>query len=214
MTVPSSPVVLPLALVAGALVLTLAACGGGSEQAPAPTAGGEPTAAVTPAATPTTSATPASPSPAGSATTPSTGPTTDGACTYSALRVRYADDPGGGGAGSVNGTLTLTNTSTTSCTLRGFPGVSYVAGTKGDQVGQAATRTDGKVTTKTLKAGGSAKAALRRTQPGNYGGSCQETDVAGFRVYPPGSTGAVFVKFPTTGCLSAEAPLLQVGPVR
>ena len=63
MTVPSSPVVLPLALVAGALVLTVAACGGGSQQAPAPTTGSEPTVPVTAASTPTT---PASPSAAAS----------------------------------------------------------------------------------------------------------------------------------------------------
>lgn len=212
MTVPSSPVVLPLALVAGALVLTVAACGGGSQQAPAPTTGSEPTVPVTAASTPTT---PASPSAAASsAVTPSTGPAAAGTCTDSDLHVRYADDVGGGGAGSVGGTLTFTNTSTTSCTLRGFPGVSYVTGTKGNQVGQAATRTDGRVVTRTLAAGGSAKAALRRTQPRNYGDSCGETDVAGFRVYPPGSTGAVFVKFAATGCRSTSAPLLQVGPVR
>lgn len=138
----------------------------------------------------------------------------DGTCTHSQLRVRYADDPGGAGAGSVTGTFTFTNDSDSSCTLSGFPGVSYVAGSKGDQVGQAASRTDDATSTRTLEPGGSATAALRRSQPGSYGSDCQKTDVKGFRVYAPGGTGAFFVSFPTTGCRSISAPLLQVGPVR
>lgn len=213
MSTHSTPAVLPLALAAGAMVLTAAACGGGDGQGGSTTA---PTATVTATETATTTASASStPSPAASGTaSPSGDPTAGGTCSASSLRVRYADDRGGAGAGSVAGTFTFTNTGSASCALRGFPGVSYVTGSKGTQVGQPASRTDDDVSTKTLKAGGSATAALRRSQPRNYGGSCQETDVSGFRVYPPGSTAAVFVTFPTTGCKSTAAPLLQVGPVR
>lgn len=129
------------------------------------------------------------------------------------LRLRYADDEGGAGAGSVAGTLTFTNTGTAACTLTGFPGVSYVGGGNGKQVGQAATRTGDAVRTRTLAPGRSVTAAARRTQPGNYGAECQETEVDGFRVYPPESTESAFVAFKTTGCKSTSAPLLQVGPV-
>lgn len=215
MTPHPSPAVRPLALLAAALVLATAACGTSSDPGdPTP----EPTVTVTetaPASSP--AGVPASSSPrVASATASPTGggPGGEGACTYDDLSVRYADDAGGAGAGNVNGTFTFTNRSSQPCTLRGFPGVSYVAGTKGEQVGQAATRTDDAVATKTLKAGGSVKASLRRSQPRNYGDACDEADVTGFRVYAPGDTGAVFVKFETTGCRSASAPLLQVGPVR
>ncbi|SEQ84945.1 DUF4232 domain-containing protein [Microlunatus flavus] len=211
---PPTSAAVPLALVAGAVLLTAGACGTGSDQGGA---GAAPTVTVTTTATPSAAASSPDAPPATSsprATSPSGGGSGDGTCATSALRVAYADDPGGAGAGSVNGTLTFTNTGSAPCTLRGFPGVSFVGGGNGTQVGQAATRTDDSVTTKTVKGGGSVEAALRRSQPGNYGSSCDQTKVDGFRVYPPGSTEAVFVTFPTTGCRSTSAALLQVGPVR
>ena len=50
--------------------------------------------------------------------------------------------PAEGAAGSVVQTLLLTNTGTRTCELRGFPGVSYVAGDDGHQVGPAAAMDD------------------------------------------------------------------------
>ena len=220
MTPPASPATRPLALLAAGLVLATAACGTSSDQggaSPAPTVTVTETASAPPSS-PT--GVPATSSPRASSATLSPGPGTgggsggSGTCTYDDLSVRYADDPGGAGAGNVNGTFTFTNRSSEPCSLRGFPGVSYVARAGGGQVGQAATRTDDEVVTKTLKAGGSVKASLRRSQPRNYGDACDETDVKGFKVYAPGETGAFFVTFETTGCKSADAPLLQVGPVR
>src|SRR3954452_13941168 len=208
MTASSSHAVLPLALVAGTMVLTAAACGGTPGQGSSPSGDGGATATVTATATATVT------SSAEGTPTSSTSAGGEGACGVDQLKISYADDKGGGGAGSVTGTFTFTNTGTASCTLRGFPGVSYVGGGDGTQVGQAATRTDDDPTTKTLATGKSATAALRRTQPGNYGSSCQQTPVDGFRVYPPGSTESAFVAFPTTGCTSTSAPLLQVAPVR
>jgi len=215
MTPHPSPAVRPLALLAAGLVLATTACGTASDQdgaSPAPTVTVTASApASSPAGVPSTS----SPRASAATSTPGTGGSSgSGTCTAEDLSVRYADDAGGAGAGNVNGTFAFTNRSSQPCTLRGFPGVSYVTGSKGEQVGQAATRTDDAVATKTLKAGGSVKASLRRSQPRNYGDACDETDVSGFRVYAPGDTGAVFVTFETTGCRSANAPLLQVGPVR
>lgn len=207
MTSLSSHAVLPLALVAGGMVLTVAACGGDATPTPAATA---PTAVSSSAATPSTpSDSPAATPSAGGASTSTTGTT----CAVGSLKITYANDTGGGGAGSVSGALTFTNTGSTACTLTGFPGVSFVRGSTGTQVGQAATRTDGAAKTKKLAPGRSAKAALRRTQPGNYGDDCGQTKVDGFRVYPPDSTEAAFVAFKTTGCTSTSVPLLQVGPV-
>lgn len=217
MTVPSSPVVLPLALVAGALVLTVAACGGSTGQTPgasSPTGPGSVSASG--AAGPAGSTAPAStggPSTATPSSTASGAAGGDG-CAVASLRLRYADVVGSAGAGSVSGTFTFTNTGAATCTLRGFPGVSYVGGGDGTQVGQAATRTDDGVKTRTLAPGKSVTAALRRSQPGSYGPECQETKVDGFRVFPPGSTESAFVAFTAIGCTSTSAPLLQIGPVR
>jgi len=134
-------------------------------------------------------------------------------CALADLRIRYAVDQGAGAAGSVMGTLTFTNTGSVRCTLSGFPGVSFVGGGKGTQIGAPATRTDAAVRNRTLGPGKSVEAALRRTQPGSYGDDCQQALVDGFRVYPPDSTDSAFVAFKTTGCRSISAPLLQVGPV-
>ena len=209
---PVRPRTLAAAVLAGAVALGTAACGSGSEQSPTTPA---PTVTVTETAAPTSaSSPPASTSPLPATSSPRVTQGADGTCTDASLRVRYADDPGGAGAGSVTGTFTFTNTGDASCTLSGFPGVSYVTGSDGEQVGPPAGRTGDASSTRTLKPGGSARASLRRSQPGSYGSDCRETDVRGFRVYPPGSRGAVFVAFPTTGCRSTTAPLLQVGPVR
>lgn len=206
MTAYSTHAVLPLALAAGTLVLTVAACGGGPATTPSPSAAGGPTVTVTATPTPTQAAS-ASSSASATAAADGTG------CAVADLKITYANDTGGGGAGSVAGALTFTNTGSAACTLRGFPGVSFVSGQNGTQVGQPATRTDGAVKTRTVAPGKSVEAALRRTQPGMYGDDCQQATVAGFRVYPPGSTGSAFVAFKTTGCKNVSVPLLQVGPV-
>ena len=211
MTAYSTHAVLPLALVAGAMVLTVAACGGGAT-GPTPSSAGRPTVTV---AAPTVTVTAPS-TPSASPTTSATGTGTGGPvrCDPMNMLVSYADDKGGAGAGSVMGTFTILNRGTAGCTLRGFPGVAYVGGENGVQVGVPATRTDDKVTTKTLAVGKTAEVAVRRTQPRNYGEQCQEAKVTGFQVYLPESTRRGFVAFKTTGCRSADAPLLQVGPVR
>lgn len=207
--------VLPLALVAGSMVLTAAACGGSAGQTPSTgSSGGSPTTAASSTTSESAPATPTSAETQTPSSTASSGTGGGSRCAVAGLRIRYADDKGGGAAGSVTGALTFTNTGSVSCTLRGFPGVSYVGGGNGTQVGEPATRTDDTVKTRALSPGQSVKAALRRTEPGNYGDACQETKVDGFRVYPPGSTEAAFVAFKTTGCKSTSAPLLQVGPVR
>jgi Protein of unknown function (DUF4232) len=210
---PHSAHALPLALVAGSMILTAAACGGSAGQSPsAGSSGASATSAASVSASELPTAAP-TPTPSSASTSTTSSPAGAG-CTVGALQIRYADDKGGGGAGSVTGTLTFTNTGSAACTLRGFPGVSYVGGGKGTQVGQPASRTDDAVKTRTLAPGSSVKSALRRTQPGGYGDECQQTEVDGFRVYPPGSTESAFVAFKTTGCKSTSAPLLQVGPVR
>ncbi len=209
MTAQSSHAVLPLALVAGSMVLTVAACGGSADQTPSTSASA---VATTSAAAPSTSS--VSTSATASPSSVATGGSGSGGCATSSLKITYANDAGGGGAGSVAGALSFTNTGSTACTLSGFPGVSFVGGGNGTQVGQPATRTDETVKTRMVAPGKSVKASLRRTQPGMYGDDCHQTKVDGFRVYPPESTQSAFVAFKTTGCKSTSAPLLQVGPVR
>jgi uncharacterized protein DUF4232 len=100
-------------------------------------------------------------------------------------------------AGSTYRPIVFTNTGDAACTLRGYPGVSYVAPTSGRQVGAAASRDDAERTrTVTLAPDGHAAALLQLVNPFNYpAADCAAKTVSGLRVYPPGSTAAAYVAF-------------------
>ena len=116
-------------------------------------------------------------------------------CTVSQLSLRLGT--AGHAAGSTYQPIVFTNTGTTACTLRGYPGVSYVAPKSGAQVGAAATRDAAvAVRTITLAAGGHAAALLQLVNYLNYPAtSCAAKAVSGLRVYPPGSKAAAYVAF-------------------
>jgi hypothetical protein len=180
----------------------------GSLPTPATTVGSseESTSSVAPSTAPSASTPPPS-------STPSATPATAATCHTSGLRIQFADDEGGGAAGSVYGTITFTNTSTLTCSLRGYPGVSYVATSKGTQIGAAADHEADTVSAVTLAPGKKAVATLRRTNAGNYSSECHARMVDGLRIYPPASTTSAFVKFRTTGCSTKAVHLLSVNAV-
>ncbi|WP_225836854.1 DUF4232 domain-containing protein [Streptomyces sp. NK08204] len=109
-------------------------------------------------------------------------------------------------AGSLYWPIRFTNTSTTSCALRGYPGVS-VLDTAHRQIGPAATRSGRSYATVTLTPAHSAYAVVRTTN-GPVGGPCLRTGTY-LRVYPPASYDAVLVPAPWTICSGR----FQVGPV-
>src|SRR3954466_16021370 len=103
----------------------------------------------------------------------------------------------GHAAGSTYRPIVFTNTGDAACTLRGYPGVAYVAPTSGRQIGAAASRDSGvRTRTVTLAPGRHAAAPL---QLGNYltspAGACAAKPVSGLRVSPPGSSTAAYVAF-------------------
>lgn len=119
----------------------------------------------------------------------------------------------GGAAGSTYVHLTLRNTGSTTCMLQGWPGVSFVGGGSGEQIGAAATRDEASAhPTVTLAPGAVAVAPLRITQAEDYPtASCEPVAADGFRVYPPGSTESLFVRDAgVTACRSTDAGLLSV----
>ena len=108
---------------------------------------------------------------------------------------------GEGAAGSAYRTLVLTNTGARTCELTGFPGVSYVTGDQGQQVGPAAAMAGERGGPVRLDVGGSAGAQVRFVNVGNYDpAACVPTPVRGVRVYPPGDTASLYVPLETTGC--------------
>jgi hypothetical protein len=182
---------------AGALLL-LAGCSGGGETTPAP-------APVPPvASTPTTRSVPTS-RPGAAQPTRTEVPSDDGAaavpqrCTTGELSASLGG--GDAGAGSVFRTLIFTNTGSRTCELRGFPGVSYVAGDDGHQVGPAADMSGERGAQVPIAPGGTAVAQLRLVNVLNHEGAvCRPTPVRGLRIYPPGDTASLVVPMDGTGC--------------
>ena len=117
--------------------------------------------------------------------------------------------------------LQLRNVGQSSCTLYGYPGVSWVGGSHGPQVGPAATRSQTPVpSTVTLAPGGLASAALDIIE-GDGGlptSQCHPAPVRGLRVYPPGQRAALFLPatYDGTGVCTVATPqsLLGIGPMQ
>jgi hypothetical protein len=109
-----------------------------------------------------------------------------------------------GAAGSTYVTLTFKNLNNVACTLHGYPGVSFGAGTPVAQVGQAATR-DSSVAPVliTLAPGGYAHTTLRITNALNYPTStCAPASTTWLQVYPPNSFNQLYVPYNGTACTS------------
>jgi hypothetical protein len=122
---------------------------------------------------------------------------------------------GGGDAGmsQQERVLRFTNSGSQACVIVGFPGVSYVTGDDGHQVGAAATRDGGKRPQITLQPGAVASTVIHSVDPGVFDpAACRETPVRGYRVYAPDDTAAMFIPLPTgtTGC-AGTTPDPQLG---
>ena len=177
----------------GGAALLIAACGSTASPAAAPA----PTKTVTvpasqpastPPATPTTSATP----------TPAGPPP----CPTSALK--SSAGTGNGAAGSTYYPLEFTNTSSSACTLFGYPGVSFVtaAGSGGSQIGGAASRNPA-VTSQlvTLAPGSTAHATLQVVNAMNYPeAECHLVTARTLKIFPPNQTAPIYVSFTAPAC--------------
>ncbi|HEX3650907.1 MAG TPA: DUF4232 domain-containing protein [Pseudonocardiaceae bacterium] len=121
-----------------------------------------------------------------------------------------------GAAGHFFQALRFTNVSKVSCVIVGFPGVSYVSGDKGTQVGRPAVR-DGRIGAQiTLRPGQVASAVVSETDIGVFDPTeCKPTATRGFRVYPPDSTASMFVAQTGRGCAgNPPSPQLRVQTIR
>jgi len=107
-----------------------------------------------------------------------------------------------GAAGSTYLDLVFKNLNNQACTLYGYPGVSFGAGTPVNQVGQPADRNPAvTVSTVTLQPGGYAYAVLQIGDAENYpSATCQPTPTTYLQVYPPNSTNLLYVAFKSTAC--------------
>ncbi|MCC3292246.1 DUF4232 domain-containing protein [Arthrobacter sp. zg-Y1110] len=206
----SSPSRKALALVA-LLTLSgsaLAGCGGSGDDGDASVSPSASASETTPAPSPSTE----------SASAPASSPATGGGaaagpvpCTADMLAGAVENVPGGAGADGISRVLVLTNVSADgTCTVAGYPGVSYLDAA-GQQVGAPAARTEGAAAGPvTLAPGQAAAAELRETVAQKYG-NCQVQETASLLVYPPEDTASLTVPYPSTGCTNADIELMQVG---
>lgn len=103
---------------------------------------------------------------------------------------------GGGDAGmsQQQRVLRFTNVSRQSCGISGFPGVSYVAGGNGAQVGAAAVRVGPVGPRIVLAPGQVASTVIHSVNVGVFDPNvCKPTVVRGYRIYPPNNTAAMFI---------------------
>lgn len=115
--------------------------------------------------------------------------------------LRLSIGGGDAAAGTVYRDLRFTNKGSRTCTIQGFPGVSYVAGADGHQVGPAAYRDGTKGAPISLKPGMTVFAPVGFVQVGNYDpAQCHPVSVRGLRVYPPHEYDSMYVPAQGTGC--------------
>ncbi len=200
-------------VVAGALLLLTAGCSShdvtdpsaGSARPSSSSASGSAATGSSTTAPATTA--PATTGPATSSPSEASAPT----CTTADLRVTVRPDPNGAAAGSTFDDVLLRNTGGTTCLMTWWPGVSFVTGSQGRQVGAPAAR-QGTPAVVSLAPGASAEALLQVAEAGDFA-PCATTSVRGLRIYPPNQRDAVFVPLPTKACAQTSAQQLTVRPV-
>jgi uncharacterized protein DUF4232 len=190
-------------IAAAGVALLAAACG--SIGAP----GAGPTATVT-----VTASQPGTPS----AGTPSAGTpaaaATPGPCSTAGLRVTLGSQESAA-AGHLYRTLDFTNISGASCTLYGYPGVSFVTAIGGSQIGAAASRSPASKLLVVLAPGKKAHAVLDLLDVLNFPASkCAATDAHWIKVYPPNQFSASYVAWTAKVCSKPNTVYLSVAPVR
>jgi hypothetical protein len=226
-------VLLVIPLLAGGFLL--AGCGASSPSAsPAGRPAATPSGPSGPSGSPATAAAPpaaSSGSPAARAAASGTPPARAASggdavppCSAASLQVSLGGGPGVGMSQDRTG-LQLRNTGSSACSLYGYPGVSWVAGADGRQVGRAAERqpdlAGGAEHAVVLAPGGLASAPLDIVDAAVIPrAECDPVPVRGLRVYPPGQRAALFLPRPTPGggygeCSAAtRQPTLIVGYVQ
>jgi Protein of unknown function (DUF4232) len=194
-------ILIAMAALAGAAGL-LAGCGTATTPAASPSTSAS---ATTPATSPSAAATQAS-SPA-----PAPGPSSAGvaACATSALHVAVPSGSGNAAAGSSYYPIQFSNTSSSPCTLYGYPGVSFVGAVGGSQIGAAATRNSALAARLiSLSPGQTVHATLQVVDAMNYpSGGCSLVTAHWLKIYPPNQTAPLYVSFTAQTCSKPKTVL-------
>lgn len=180
-------------------VLAAAGCASTTQ----PQTAGPPTTAHSGGHTPRTSTPPqASGGPSAGASTTPAAPAAPGGCASSSLKAVVNVSQGDAAAGTAYYPVNFTNTSGSTCTMFGYPGVSFAAGDGGARIGRAATRNPAVTpATVTVRPGGVAHATIGIANAGNYSAAqCQPVTVHWLKIYPPNQTDPIFAHFTARAC--------------
>ena len=122
---------------------------------------------------------------------------------------------GGVAAGSSYYPIRFANVSGASCTLYGYPGVSFVTAQGGSQIGPAATRNPAVAKQLvTLSPGQTVHAELQVVDAENYPpADCGLVTAHWLKVYPPNQTAPAYVSFTAQAC-SKPKQILSVQTVQ
>lgn len=209
------------AILGVAAVIALGLTGCTSTPAPSATTSspaGPTSASPTASSPPSSMESSAAPTESGATGSSSATPSTTGTATAAGALCTAADlagsldDSGGGAAGHIYMQLIVKNSSSTTCVLDGYPGVSLVNASSDTPIGAPAVRdasapSSGPIS---LAPGNSASALLRYTQAGNYP-SCTQVHADSVMVYPPGATDRIIIAHPLTACSNSAIQLLTIG---
>ena len=139
---------------------------------------------------------------------------TPGPCSTAGLRVTLGSSQGAA-AGHFYRNLDFTNISGASCTLYGYPGVSFVAAVGGKQIGAAASRSPASKRLIVLAPGQKAHARLDLLDVLNFPPpECAASDAHWIKVYPPHQFSASYVPWTAKVCSKPRPVYLFVAPVR
>lgn len=109
---------------------------------------------------------------------------------------------GNGAAGSTYYPLDFANASGDACTLFGYPGVSFVTGVGGGQIGRAASRNPALASELvTIEAGGVAHSTLQVVNAENFSNAaCHLVTAHWLKIYPPNQTAPLYLSFTASAC--------------
>jgi hypothetical protein len=194
--------------------ISLMAAGSRTAEPPGTSAPASVSASVEPSAGPVDASEPAVPG-TGSGSPGTSASPANGRCHADQVRLAVEPAPGGGAMGSRYEYLLITNTSTRSCTLYGYPGLSFVTAPNGQQVNDPATRRSGSAPASVrLAPRQGAHVLVHTARTENYPPQmCKPVQVGGYRVYLPDETVALFVDHPIDECSVKGVNVAEVGPV-
>jgi len=160
-----------------------------------------------PTRTITVTVTPSSPAPSTSASSGTS------QCATADLRLTVGRS--NGAAGTVYYPLDFTNTSSSACTMYGYPGVAFVSSPGGNQVGAPAGRESSTVPALvTLVPGATAHATLAVSDV-LISNNCMghQVQVNWLQVYPPDQSSALFAQLSRQGCAEQSLVTMHVNTV-